>query len=214
MATASLHLGHALAAIRTTLHNGPGRRVALWVQGCRLRCTRQCLNPHLLSVPDGEGTPVATIVERLRELQRDWGEVLEGLTVLGGEPSEQPEGLAALLAGARGLGLTTMVYSGHTLEALRQDTIHASWLEHTDLLVDGPYLPEEHDPQLPWRGSRNQRLLPLGPAYTLEALEGAARQQGKGFSISVEPDGRVVLSGFQERGVARDMERWVRGLSS
>ena len=205
-----LHLGHDPALLRATLHNGPGRRIALWVQGCRLRCTRRCLNPHLLTPAGGHSIEVAQLLAHLRAACVTEPEPVEGLTVLGGEPSEQPQALAELLAGAHALGLSTMVYTGHSLAELGAP----AWLGHCDLLVDGPFDPAREDPALAWRGSRNQRLLCLTDRYDPAALAAAFAAQGKGWSLELRPDGRVSMSGFQGRDEAAEIERLLRGLVS
>ena len=133
---------------------------------------------------------------------------IEGITVLGGEPSEQPEGLADLLSRVRtDLRLTTMVYSGRTHEELIERADARPWLAHTDLLVDGPFLESEYDESVPWRGSRNQRLIPLSTAYTHDTLAAAAAAQGKAWSVRVDEEGRIRMSGLQETATTGTMLR-------
>ena len=90
------------------------------------------------------------------------------MTVLGGEPMAQADGLAALLHRLKARGTHTVVYTGYTLETLarRADPAVDFALEHADLLIDGPYLPALSDDAGEWRGSRNQRLI-FGPARAL-----------------------------------------------
>ena len=63
------------------------------------------------------------------------------------------------------MGQHLTVYSGYTLECLLQwrETRPAvgELLELADLLVDGPYLEEERDLTLRFRGSANQRVIDL-----------------------------------------------------
>lgn len=203
-----LHLAHSLHSLRPTLHNGPGRRVSMWVQGCALRCTKRCLNPHMLAPGKDEGTPVETIIQTLRDIGKN--RPFEGITVLGGEPSEQPDGLRALLEQSHKNGWSTMVYTGKVYEDLKQEPHAPDWLAHTDILVDGPYREEEYDDFLAWRGSRNQRLLCLSDRYTNEQLGEAFAQQGKGFSIQVNTDGTMSMSGIQNRDAAFTLEKLLR----
>ena len=110
----TLQLGHDLTGLRATLHNGPGRRVAIWVQGCRLRCTRQCLNPHYLSHAGGHAIPVESLAAAvIAEFDRVGG---QGITVLGGEPTDQAAAVAAVLIRVRSAGYSSMVYTGHVWE--------------------------------------------------------------------------------------------------
>jgi anaerobic ribonucleoside-triphosphate reductase activating protein len=202
-----LRLGHSVEALGASLTNGPGWRVCLWTQGCSLRCTTQCLNPHFLSSHGGWLYQVAEIGEKFRELagrERD----IEGVTVLGGEPFDQPTALADLLGAVRRMNWSTMVYTGHTWEDLAGsgDAAVLELLGQIDVLVDGPFLPEQYCADLIWRGSRNQRLLCLTDRYKLESLEATGRMQGKAFSIHTDPDGSITVSGIQERPVARAIE--------
>jgi anaerobic ribonucleoside-triphosphate reductase activating protein len=193
-----IRLGHTLATLRPTLHNGPGWRVAVWVQGCRHRCTDRCLNPHFLDPAGGHDYAVATVGDAVRAAAAASPEPVDGVTVLGGEPFEQAAAVAAVLAPLRRAGLSAMVYSGHVYEALRRapDPGIAALLAETDVLVDGPFLPEFYDEALPWRGSTNQRLLCLTGRHSPDGLAAAASRQGKGFSLHAG-GGVVSVSGLQ-----------------
>src|SRR5437868_8653603 len=84
---------------------GPGRRFALWFQGCPLRCPG-CCNPEMLPFTGGTPTPVGAIVAQLARLE------IEGITLLGGEPFAHAPGAAALADAAHELGLSVMIFSG------------------------------------------------------------------------------------------------------
>jgi anaerobic ribonucleoside-triphosphate reductase activating protein len=136
---------------------GPGRRFALWFQGCPLRCPG-CCNPEMLPFHGGEAMPLAEVVGRLCDTAARHG--LEGITLLGGEPLAHAAGALALARAAHDLGLTVMVFSGHTLEEARQlpDPAVRELLAETDILVDGPYLREQPETRRRWIGSANQRI--------------------------------------------------------
>ena len=194
----NLRLGDSLQSIRSTLHNGPGWRVAIWVQGCVHRCTTQCLNPHFLDPKQGTEYPVETVAAAMQDAARSGIAPAEGVTILGGEPFEQPAALAELLALLRPAGLSAMVYSGHTHEALmamRRPDVDAL-LRQTDILADGPFVAELYDERLAWRGSSNQRLLCLTDRYTPAQLDAAFARQGKGFSFQIG-GGQFSISGLQ-----------------
>jgi anaerobic ribonucleoside-triphosphate reductase activating protein len=138
------------------------------------------------------------VVDALRAAATTAPEPAEGVTVLGGEPFEQAEAVAAILTPLREAGLSAMVYSGHVYESLQRnpDPGVAALLVQTDLLVDGPFLPAFYSDSVPWRGSTNQRLLCLTDRYSPETLAAAAEAQGKGFSLRLG-GGRVAASGLQ-----------------
>lgn len=141
---------------------GPGRRFALWFQGCPLRCPG-CCNPEFIPFHNGESMPLADVLAALDAAR---AEGIEGVTLLGGEPLAHADGSAALAAAARERGLTVMVFSGYTLEAAREmgPAVNAL-LAHTDILVDGPYVREQPDTTRRWIGSTNQRIHFLSERY-------------------------------------------------
>ena len=76
--------------VRSTEAEGPGRRYALWLQGCPLRCPG-CCNPEFL--PFRGGTAM-TVDDVLSEMDG----TIEGISLLGGEPTSQAEVVAELSA--------------------------------------------------------------------------------------------------------------------
>jgi anaerobic ribonucleoside-triphosphate reductase activating protein len=143
---------------------GPGRRFALWFQGCPLRCPG-CCNPEMLPFDGGSRTPLGEVVAQVQESARRDG--VEGITLLGGEPLAHAAAAAALARAVRRLGLTVMVFSGYTLEQARAlpDPAVADLLGETDILVDGPYLREQPETARRWIGSANQRVHFLTSRY-------------------------------------------------
>ncbi len=143
---------------------GPGRRFALWFQGCPLRCPG-CCNPEMLPFEGGLAISLGVLVEQIEEAARAHG--VEGVTLLGGEPLAHAAGAAALAQEMQRRGLTVMVFSGHTLEDARRlsDPAIAELLACTDILVDGPYLREQPETRRRWIGSANQRIHFLSDHY-------------------------------------------------
>ncbi len=148
------------AFMKDSLVVGPGVRDSLWVQGCTILC-RGCGNQAFLPHQPRRMLAVETMLKHFRHRQG----VIDGISVLGGEPTEQAEGVAALLEGVQALGFSTVVFTGRLYEELLADPDPAiqRLLAATDLLIDGPFILSERDPTLRWRGSRNQRLLYLTP---------------------------------------------------
>jgi anaerobic ribonucleoside-triphosphate reductase activating protein len=143
---------------------GPGRRFALWFQGCPLRCPG-CCNPEMLPFTGGDHLALPTVVQLVAAAVDQEG--IEGITLLGGEPLAHAVGAAALAREVRKLGLTVMVFSGYTLEEARAlpEPAVAKLLALTDLLVDGPYLREQPETRRRWIGSANQRVHFLTDRY-------------------------------------------------
>lgn len=143
---------------------GPGRRFAVWLQGCSIRCPG-CCNPDMFDARRGEPWAIDAVVARL-------GDAVEGITLLGGEPFEQAAGAAELARAAKARGLTVMTFSGYTLDELRGRPDAGELLALTDLLVDGRYDRERPEPPPPlgrrWIGSANQTMHFLTDAYSVD----------------------------------------------
>lgn len=172
---------------------GPGRRAALWVQGCDKRCPG-CCNPQMLPIVTREMVLAADIVQRLAEAQDTFG--IEGVTFLGGEPMLQARGLSEVAVGAQELGLTVMVFTGYTLDEL-QILRPAGWnslLNATDVLVDGPYVALEADKQRRWIGSRNQQVHYLTARYS--AVIEKLPTEGRDIELRFSLDGALRINGW------------------
>ena len=133
---------------------GYGRRLGVWMQGCGRRCPG-CISPEL-QPPEG-GTEIGiSEIEALMEGR----EPVDGLTVSGGEPFDQPEGLLALVRWfADTYGDDILIYTGYTLEELHgmnSGTVEEI-LTAVSVLVDGSYVEENND-GIGLRGSSNQRI--------------------------------------------------------
>ena len=102
--------------IACTEAEGPGRRFALWFQGCPLRCPG-CCNPEMLPFEGGRRVALADVLRDIETAAAQDG--VEGVTLLGGEPLAHAAGAAALARAVRERGLTVMVFSGYTLEEAR-----------------------------------------------------------------------------------------------
>ena len=119
-----------------------------------------------------------------------------GLSLSGGEPFEQAEAVATFVAEVRRLrpDWTVFAWSGRTVESHRRaGGARAALLGLVDLLVEGPFVSSQAQAELAWRGSRNQRLVPLPSAGSLMAAVGDASVVAE-FSIGC--DGTVVATGF------------------
>src|SRR6516162_1947668 len=168
MAPAPVDLSEVMLRVAQTVPfteaEGPGRRFALWFQGCPLRCPG-CCNPEMLPFEGGQAVTVAAVLEQVQAAAHEHG--VEGITLLGGEPLAHAAGAAALARALRARGLTVMVFSGYTLEEARRlpDPAVGELLARTDILVDGPYLREQPEARRRWIGSANQRIHFLSDRY-------------------------------------------------
>lgn len=154
-----------LASIRLcTESEGPGKRFAIWVQGCERRCPG-CCNPDMQEIRKNIIVDTKDLIDLIqRSMSRD---EIEGLSFIGGEPMLQAEGLSEIAIWAHSVGLTVLVFTGYLYDDLKimgNESIN-KLLEKTDLLVDGTFIQEEYDTERDWIGSKNQKIYFLSDAY-------------------------------------------------
>ena len=191
--------------IPATDAEGPGRRFALWFQGCPLRCPG-CCNPEFLPFRGGIPTATTAIVEQLHQSHAE--SPLEGISLLGGEPFAHAAGAKIVAVAARQLGLGVMIYSGFTLDQLRlnPDADVQQLLALTDLLVDGPYLRDLPEPTRRWVGSTNQ-----GVHFLTSRYDPADACWTKRNTLEIRMIGREVsVNGFPASGAASLWKGWTR----
>ncbi|MDR1647372.1 MAG: radical SAM protein [Zoogloeaceae bacterium] len=175
---------------------GHGQRIGLWLQGCSLHC-KGCVSQDTWDTKGGMLAPVEEVLAWCRARI----DALDGITLSGGEPFEQPKALEALLSGFRawrksGLVFDVLCYSGYPLKTLRQR--HAALLNKLDALIPEPYV--EHLPQGGiWRGSANQTLVPLSPLGIERYGDKEEAVAEKNMQVAIE-DGRVWMIGIPARG--------------
>ena len=116
---------------------------------------------------------------------------IDGITVSGGEPFLQPEGLYGLLKAAKKRSLTTVVYTGFRYGELAENGRLKTVFDFTDVLVDGGFDMAMIEPALLARGSTNQRIYFLSGIYKMADLY----MPGK-LEVIIGKDGRVVETGF------------------
>lgn len=136
--------------------DGPGRRSVIQVAGCSIRCPG-CYVPETHERANGKLTAIEKIVE---EIDKKSGEH-DGVTILGGEPFDQPESLLHLVEKLKTKGYHLVIYSGYTVENLLQRESESvnRILAKTDLLIDGSFQRELAEGAGEYRGSNNQRLI-------------------------------------------------------
>jgi len=144
---------------KESIVDGPGIRATVFFQGCPHDCPG-CHNPETHD-PDGGFT--FTVNEVLALLDACPG--ISGVTFSGGEPFEQVAAAAKLAEIVKKSGLNLVLYSGYTFEQLiersRQDRNYEQLLSSAWLLIDGPFIIERQNNNLPFRGSTNQRIIDL-----------------------------------------------------
>lgn len=164
--------------------NGPGRRAVVWLQGCTLGCPG-CFNPTTHEPRGGYETEVEVLAGEILALQG-----IEGVSISGGEPFQQPEALADLVHRLHPTALSILVFSGYTLKRIQAMPHGPEILAAIDVLVAGPYIREQHLGH-GLLGSTNQRLHLLTDRYQL----GDFSQLPHG-EVIIHRDGTMTVTGF------------------
>lgn len=131
--------------------DGPGLRTSVYLAGCAHRCPG-CHNPQSWDFDGGREMTVGEIVD---EIERHGFNV----TLSGGDPLYQPDGVRALAEELRRRGYTIWLYTGFLFEQMLSMPGIERLLPLLEVVVDGPFLEAERDLSLLFRGSRNQRLI-------------------------------------------------------
>ncbi len=153
---------------KTSIANGTGIRVVLWVSGCSLHC-KGCHNPETWSFNSGKPFDTEAKRELYEALDKPY---IQGITFSGGHPleDENVEVIYLLIKEIKEKFPTKDIwlYTGYTLEQIfpsvltdmldvnklyRQEIVNMC-----DVVVDGKYIEELKDITLKWRGSSNQRV--------------------------------------------------------
>ncbi len=121
----SLHSWELVTAV-----DGPGTRVTTFLSGCPLRCL-YCHNPDTMEMRRGKPVTTAEILGRLKRYEKVLKATHGGLTISGGEPLMQPAFVAALLRGAKEMGLHTAIDTSGYLGAACTDEM----LDDIDLVL-------------------------------------------------------------------------------
>ena len=191
-----MHWLNMASRLPCTEAEGPGRRAALWVQGCNKRC-RGCCNPAYLQLTERELVSASSVLDWLRNAHH--AHDLEGVTFLGGEPMLQAQGLAFVAQGAQSLGLSVMVFSGYTkneLDVLRLPGVD-QLLRYTDVLVDGPYEANLPEHSRRWAGSTNQQFHYLTARY--DARIESDGEVERVLELRLRADSSVFINGWPEK---------------
>ena len=140
---------------KNSIANGIGIRCVLWCQGCSVHC-KGCHNPQTWCFDGGKDFNVNVIQTICSELSKPY---IAGLTLSGGHPLE-PENIQECTALCMYLKLrfpdkTIWLYTGW----LWEDISHMEIMKYVDVVVDGPYIEDQRDISLKFRGSKNQRVI-------------------------------------------------------
>lgn len=147
--------------------NGDGLRVVLWVSGCE----HHCPGCHNKVTWDKEGGLVFD-EDAKKEL---WDQLskpyISGITFSGGDPLHPANEMEveALMKEIKDQfpGKTIWLYTGYEWEQIREKAL----MKYVDVCVDGPFIQEQFDSKLLWKGSKNQRVIDVPQSISFPIKE-------------------------------------------
>ncbi|HWQ66855.1 MAG TPA: 4Fe-4S single cluster domain-containing protein [Methanospirillum sp.] len=180
---------------------GPGRRVGIWFQGCSIRC-RGCIAPETWEFDQSRYLPFTTLKKNLEFFLSN---TPSGVTISGGEPFDQADGLLSLLTLIRETGYTDiMVYSGYQYEHLVQK--YPDHFPYIDLLISDPFEQEQANTRL-WCGSDNQRIHVFSPErYDEVILNNQVFPEERNIQVELIDD-RIMVIGIPKRETVRAIQK-------
>lgn len=138
--------------------NGPGVRTTLFVSGCTHNC-KDCFNREAQNFNFGTKWTKETEETFIRFAKN---EVIQGISILGGEPFQQDsEGilLNLLVRLKEEVDKPIWVWTGYTFEEILKIPSKKQFLNYIDVLVDGKFETDKKDYNLMYKGSSNQRVI-------------------------------------------------------
>lgn len=197
-----LYLYHREKKVSTL---GPGKRYAIWVQGCPHNC-KGCIAKDSHSFTQG-GKYVSTdiVLDEIDEVR----DILTGITISGGEPFMQAEGLCEVLRGAVARNLDVICYTGYQYEELREskNPYIREMLTYIDILIDGKYV-EELNSGSYLRGSDNQRIIHLKNSYKkYEKMMNSLKNRNVEFKIK---DRKMFIAGIPPLDFDEELEKFMK----
>lgn len=144
-----------LDIIEETMADGPGLRTAIYCAGCAHRCPG-CHNPQSWDFAGGHEMTVDELLDIVK------ADEFSNVSFSGGDPFYQAEAFTELARRIKEeTGKTIWCWTGFTYEEILADGRLSMLLPYIDVLVDGPFIQEQRDPELMFRGSSNQRIIYL-----------------------------------------------------
>ncbi|MGF1733956.1 anaerobic ribonucleoside-triphosphate reductase-activating protein [Photobacterium satsumensis] len=136
--------------------NGPGTRCTLFVSGCVHQC-RGCYNQSTWRLDAGH-VYSQEIEDKIIADLNDSRIKRRGLSLSGGDPLH-PANVPIILklvkrVQAECSGKDIWLWTGYLLAEL--DEKQKAVLDYVDVVIDGKFEKDLHDPELVWRGSSNQ----------------------------------------------------------
>ena len=152
--------------ITNDIANGKGIRLSVFVSGCNIHC-EGCFNKIAWDFNYGQKLNDKLLNHIYEELSKSQ---YDGITILGGEPLDplNQEGVLNILDKIKDLKKNVWLYTGYNKENIPNTEFKDKILKQVDFLVDGPFIEEQKDLVIAFRGSKNQRIIDVKTGNVLD----------------------------------------------
>lgn len=160
MTTAKADTLRVLRIVEGTSVDGPGLRTSIYLAGCSHHC-KGCHNPQSWDPQGGHDMSVDDLLLVIADNEAP-------VTLSGGDPLLQAPAVLRLVERIkRELGYNIWCYTGYTWEQIVERPELLAVMRYIDVVVDGPFVLEQRDITLRFRGSANQRIIDVPSALAL-----------------------------------------------
>ncbi len=150
----------------SSLSNGLGWRVVLWVSGCSHHCPN-CQNPETWDSQAGKKFTAQEKQLIIKLLKPDY---IKGLTLSGGDPlfETNRDAVLKLVKEIKEVypKKDIWLYTGYNFEQIKDLEL----MKYIDVLIDGKYIDQKRDITLPFRGSVNQKIIDVRQSLKNNAI--------------------------------------------
>ena len=171
--------------LRSSYANGPGNRFVIWTQGCSFNC-QGCFNPETHSSDGGYEIETGELFEKITA-EKD----IEGISVSGGEPLLQADGLLFLLKRIKEeTDLSVLIFTGFDYDEILKDRKKKEVLNYADILIAGRY-DKSKKSNKPLVSSLNQEMLFLTDRYCFDDITPVDGE------VVISLDGKILITGVR-----------------
>ena len=149
--------------------NGEGFRQTIFISGCKHQC-KGCQNPETWDFNRGiefNRDIENKIIEKTRK-----NTLINGITLTGGDPMYYAKELIPFVKRFKENfpDKDIWLYTGFKWEEILEDEEMTKLAKLCDVIVDEPFILEERDITLPFRGSKNQHIIDCKESFKQKRL--------------------------------------------
>ncbi|WP_295841360.1 anaerobic ribonucleoside-triphosphate reductase activating protein [uncultured Apibacter sp.] len=147
-----------------TTVDGPGFRTSIYAAGCIHKCL-ECHNPQSWNYENGQEFSIEELLDIVSASE------FANVTFTGGDPLIQVNEFTELAKKIKTFTHKNIwCYTGFTFEQINKSQKLSQILPFLDVLVDGKYMNNLYNENLPFRGSSNQRIIDVPKTLQTEEI--------------------------------------------